>query len=333
MRRTKLILIAVIAILVGGDLLVWQWAESQIESQFEAWTMALHAQGWTVTHGPTRRGGWPLAARLGVPDLAISDGDVAWRGEHVTLDIDALHPATLLIGADAPVHVAAAGLPEIAIEGDLLQGTVPLQNPDSADIAGNRLRAILPSGELTITRIRLHGQLTLKGASFGGTAGDIALPPPGRGETWPLGSHVASIAIDGTLSGVIPDLPSPKQRAAGWRAAGGHLEIPHLALGWGPLGITGDLAGGLDANLQPMGTGTVRIIGYSATLDTLVAAHAINAREATAARAVLGLLARAPQGGGEPQTAVPVTLQDQRLAVAGFPLARLPEIAWPDAEK
>jgi hypothetical protein len=333
MRRTKLILLALLAVLVGGDALVWQWAERQIETQFDAWTRDLGTQGWTVTHGPTRRGGWPLAARLGVPDLAIAAGNAAWRGDHVTIEIDALHPTTLLIGADAPLHAATAGLPEIAIEGDLLQGSVPLQNPDSVDIAGDRLRVTLPSGELTITRIRLHGELTATAARFGGTAGDIALPPPGHGETWPLGSHIASIAIDGTLTGAIPALPVSRRRAAQWRAAGGHLDIPHVALGWGPLGITGDLSGGLDANLQPTGSGTVRIIGYNATLDSLVAARAINAREATAARAVLGLLARAPQGGGEPETSVPVTLQDQRLAVAGFPLARLPEIAWPDAEK
>lgn len=81
----------------------------------------------------------------------------------------------------------------------------------------------------------------------------------------------------------------------------------------------------LDDTLQPVLSLTAKVSGYRPALDKLVAAGVVTAPAATAAKAVLGLLsghdAQAP-------ATVPVRLDGGVLAIAGFPLLRLPPLAW-----
>jgi Uncharacterized protein conserved in bacteria (DUF2125) len=119
------------------------------------------------------------------------------------------------------------------------------------------------------------------------------------------------------------------ERAAAWRDAGGTLEIQRLAVNWGPLDLTGSATLALDDQLQPMGTGSARVIGYAETLDALAARGAISRSAATAAKAVLSLLAHAPADGSPPDVKVPLTLQYRTLSMRQVPLLRLPELDWP----
>ena len=102
-----------------------------------------------------------------------------------------------------------------------------------------------------------------------------------------------------------------------------------LALGWGPLGVSGNATIGLDEHMQPTGTATVRLIGYDAGLDALASNGAIPQHMARAAKGVLNILARRPEGGGSPQVELPLSLQDRTLAAGHFPLVRLPQFVWP----
>jgi len=52
---------------------------------------------------------------------------------------------------------------------------------------------------------------------------------------------------------------------------------------------------------------------------------------ARAAAAVLGLLAGVPEGGGAPAVDLPVTLERRTLRIGSIPLAKLPELVWPNA--
>ena len=56
----------------------------------------------------------------------------------------------------------------------------------------------------------------------------------------------------------------------------------------------------------------------------LATTGALTRSAATAAKAVLGLLARLPEDGGAAEVEVPLTLQDRTLAMRQFPLMRLP---------
>jgi len=65
------------------------------------------------------------------------------------------------------------------------------------------------------------------------------------------------------------------------------------------------------------------------TLDALAAHSAISRSAATAAKAVLSLLAHSPDDGGPPDVEVPLTLQYRTLSMRQVPLVRLPELDWP----
>ena len=78
-----------------------------------------------------------------------------------------------------------------------------------------------------------------------------------------------------------------------------------------------------------MGTGNARVVGYAETLDALATHGVISKSAATAAKAVLSLLAHTPEDGGPPDVEVPLTLQYRTLSMRQVPLLRLPEIDWP----
>jgi hypothetical protein len=155
--------------------------------------------------------------------------------------------------------------------------------------------------------------------------------PPAR--SWALGNRISSASIEGTLAGPVDDPVPPSRdlaaRAAAWRDGGGELTIRDMAMGWGPLGLSGAGTLGLDERLQPTWNGQVRAIGYAAALDALVSAHALTPGAATAAKAVLSLLAHVPQDGSPPDVEVPLTLHDRVLSMSQFPLLRVPELIWP----
>jgi hypothetical protein len=131
------------------------------------------------------------------------------------------------------------------------------------------------------------------------------------------------------VQGQIPAAAGLTATASAWRVAGGSVKIRHLALGWGPLGVSGSATLALDEDLQPMGTGTSHLVGYTAALDALAAQGAISRSAATAANAVLSLLSNAPGEGEPPEVDVPLTLQYRTLSMRQVPLIRFPELDWP----
>jgi hypothetical protein len=85
----------------------------------------------------------------------------------------------------------------------------------------------------------------------------------------------------------------------------------------------------LDDQLQPMGSGNGRIVGYAETLDRLAAAGMLTKSAATAAKAVLSLMAATSDSNQPSSVDVPLTLQYRTLSMRQVPLVRLPEVDWP----
>ncbi|MCW3477764.1 DUF2125 domain-containing protein [Limobrevibacterium gyesilva] len=345
-RRVRFLVPAAILALIAGHTLLWRFAATQLESGFADWVAARSAQGWSVTAGQPVRGGWPLAAELSVPDLSATGGKadlphgLTWKAERVVLHVALLRPRTLTIEAQGQQQLRLSDLPAIPFTADRIRAEIPLEPGVPArgvEIDVDRLRAGLPSGGLTVTRLQIQGDSKPAApqgeaaVSFTMSAGDIDLPPPETGGSWALGGRIASVVVDGALMGPLPKARTPFARAAGWRDGGGTLDLRRVALGWGPLGLTGSATLALDDHMQPMGAATARIVGQSETLDALAAARTINPRTAGAAKAVLGLLARSPEGGGAPEVEVPLTLQNRGLSLGRIPLARMPELYWQDA--
>jgi len=215
---------------------------------------------------------------------------------------------------------------------------VPLQESGSRTIdlhaGGLRVEAAMGAWHATAGLLNAHARIADEvkadesgpAATFSVSAEAIALPAVIK---WPLGANISSLSLDGALNGPLPATRDITGWAQAWRDGGGSLAITHLALGWGPLGLTSSATLALDDQLQPMGSGSGRIVGYAATLDRLAAAGMLTKSAATAAKAVLSLMAGTAESDEPSAVDVPLTLQYRTLSMRQVPLVRLPELDWP----
>lgn len=353
--RRWIALPAALAVAAALHFAAWWFISGMLADGVSAWLAERRAAGWTVSSGAPERGGWPLSATLTLPRLAMEGGrpdipaGLTWSAERVVFIVKLLSPRLLEIGIEGQQHIRFADGPELSGSADQLRVNMPMHPgapARSATIAAVNLRAgPLPvragAGEmagLTIGVLKMlldwrpdaiEGEPALNASLV---ANDVALPAP-DGVTAPvyaLGPRINSIKLNGAIDGPVPRMPGPGARAMTWRDSGGTVQIKGLSVMWGPLNVTGTATLALDDQLQLMGTGTARLSGYSAALD-LLSGHGgpISPRAATAVRAVLSLLARAPEDGGPPVAEVPLTLRDRTLSMRQIPLARLPVLVWP----
>jgi hypothetical protein len=346
LRRLSFGLLGLLALLLLASFAAWRWAEGRMAQGFANWTQAMAADGWTVHAGTISRGGWPLAVDYSVDDFSMTGGanDVpggaAYGAARMTLRLDLLHPDVVSVLGEGQQSLRVGPTAALPFTADRIILSVPLTQgmpPTSASLDAAGLRFTAPADGLTIGL--LEGNANWRRADAAGrtiglrlSAEAITLPPPPAPQA-PLGAHIASATFEGTLSGTLPrDAPNPAAAAAAWRDSGGKLVLHDLAIGWGPLGVSGSASVTLDAALQPEVTATLRLIGMQETLSALAAAHVISPRAAGAAKAVAGLLAEAPEGGGTPGVEVPVTLHDRTLSLGMIPLATAAKLNWPDGQ-
>ncbi len=343
-RRLLTGFLAALAVLVAAHTGLWLFATGRLEDDLAAWQAQSRAAGWTTAAGSPVRTGWPLAAAIDVPDLSLAGGKadipggLAWRAAHTELAVAFLQPRQLRIRVAGQQHLRLSGLPEAAFTAEQFEVTVPLDPGApilSADLAATGLHGSVAGGSVDIATLAMHtddhpaaarGEAAL---AMTGSAEAIGLPGLGDGRAWPFGPRIASISFDAALTGPVPGMADLATRAAAWRDGGGMLELHRLALGWGPLGLSGSATMTLDEHMQPSGSATARVVGYDDTLDALAASGALAPRAAVAAKAILTILAKVPAGGGTPQVELPLTLSDRTLTAGRFPLLRVPELVWP----
>ncbi len=347
MRRKLWLLLGAALLAVAAQTAYWYWAEQQLREGFGSWLSARRAAGWTATAGSIVRGGWPLAATLVVHDLSLEGGEpdipggLSWGSEQVVLRLALFSPRKLTLVFEGKQHLRLSVWPDVPFTADHLQAELPLTPAlppqRTADILANNLRAGIPAGRdlargLSIGLLQAHLAVD-RGAgrdqpvlAVSANAESIGLP---RDFAWAFGDRISSLSVQGSFNGPLSSTPDLAERANAWREAGGSLAIERLALGWGPLGLSASATVALDPQLQPMGTATARVLGYSEALDSLAAQNVITRRTATAAKAVLALIARTPEGGQTPEVEVPLTLQDRVLSMRQIPLARIPPLVWP----
>jgi hypothetical protein len=346
-RRLWIILLAAPFLLAAADALYWHIAERNLENGFASWLAGQQASGWVTTAGKPVRGGWPLAATLTVPEVSLKGGDadipggLTWSADRLELRVALLRPWLLDIAGEGMERLRLADGPEIPFTADHMHITMPLQTGGAAarstEFAAKNLRAGMPMGNdatagMTIGLLRLHldfrqtAQSGEPALAFSLHAEEIG-PPPGIARA--LGPRIADLTVKGALDGPVPHARALAERAAAWRDGGGTLEIQQLALNWGPLNLNASATLALDEQLQPMGAGNAHVVGYAETLDALAAHNVVSKSAATAAKAVLSLLAHSPDDGGPPDVDVPLTLQYRTLSMRQVPLVRLPELDWP----
>ncbi len=334
MRRLLVLLLLALLLLGGGSLALWFWTVGRLRAGFDTWTQQVAAEGWTVRTGDIRRAGWPFAADLVLRDMTLSagpdvvPGGLRWSAAQAVLHLSPLAPDVLEIRLAGQQRLRLAREPEAPFEAASFVLAVPLPGPAPVQLAARDLRFAAPVEGMSIGLLDGQAQQTPQAVTFELSAEAIALPPPPAPQP-ALGGRIASATVAGVLDGPLPPpSPDPATRASAWQKSGGVLRVRHLALGWGPLGVTGSGVLGLDTGLQPRGSGTVRLVGYERALTVLAAGGAIRPAAAQAIRAVLTLLASTPEGGGAPQVQLPLALKDGVLRAGDIPVGRVPHWDW-----
>jgi hypothetical protein len=332
----------------GAQFAYWRFAVGRMQVSAQAWIEARRHAGWTVAAGAPSVAGFPFAASLTFPAVALRDpGGLTWNADAVTLKVYLLHPSQLEISPAGAQRLRTASGFEVPYRADRLAVSTRLDpevTPHEWDIAAGNLRAGLfgladAPNSVMVQSMHVHLNMLPSAdprdpaVQIAVQADGIDLPPnPLRNLTGAFGTKLASLALDATVSGPVPPPGNLQDRASAWREAGGTVSVSRAALDWGPLNTEGRATVALDPNLQPMGTGVVTVRDYAEALDAMAIGGVLPQRSALALKSLAGLLVQAkPSGNGAPEGAIefPVQLQNQTLSARQFPIARLPSLVWP----
>lgn len=343
-RRLGLVAVAGIGVLALAYTVFWLVAAANLREGMEEWARARRAEGWSVGHRGLALDGFPLHLRARVvephlappgtpPPWAWSAGRavarvVPWRPGAIRLDLGGSHRLVVARGAGGGTWSGDAAT--LRAEVEVVDGRARLGRVRIAGMA-------LASGDDIVSVLR--GTATIRRLATG--AADHATPTlalavdaeglrlPGR-LVLPLGDIVARLVLDGTVLGSI-DGPPGRDALAGWRDAGGTVEVGRLKVAHGPLDVSASGTMALDGDMQPIGALTARIGGFFETIDALRAKGMLGAREAVTAKLVLGVLSKRPAGGGARILTVPLSLQHRTLYAGPVALGRVPRLAWPES--
>lgn len=354
MRRPAILATAIAAVvvaLVGGYAVYWHLAARTLEDGIARWAAAQRTDGYEVSYGTPRIGGFPfrLEAELATPALARPASPPPagrpwrWQGPTLTLvsrpwaplDAEAFapgrHDLTLGAGGDRHHYVldatTAGGSAAFGLDGRLTAASVKLGGILVTEEGHDERTVLAESAMLRIEPGTARDGHTEPSLSFGLELAELVLPP--EADT-PLGRTLDRLALDGAVLGAIDTQDrTPREALARWRDGGGTVELDRIVAHWGPLELTGSATLALDRNLQPIGAMSATVAGHEATIDALVAAGAVAPRDGSLAKIVLGVLARPSPVDGEPELTAPLSLQDGDLWIGPARLAEVPEVRWP----
>ena len=267
--------------------------------------------------GAPERTGWPFAAVIRLPDVTarrnLGGTAFEWRAERVEVSLLPLDPGAVRITPSGQQAVGFGQAPAIPVQAAASWLRMPLSGAGPAifelrDLTAGPVHVGLVNGQVATLAVGL-------------TAAPVTVSP---GLAPPFEQGFA-VTVGVSLNRMLHDASSPRDTAAAWQTEGGQVTVPRLELQWGPVHLTGSGSGGLDARLQPTGRATLQMEGGAEVLEAAARAGLVAPGPASAMRAVLGLLTLASPGGA---VSLPVTLEDRRLTLAQFPLARLPPVAW-----
>ena len=172
----------------------------------------------------------------------------------------------------------------------------------------------------------ISSEVTSSALTFAVSADSISLP---ESRYWTIGQDITAIVLEGVLNGPMTNEPGLAAQARFWRDGGGSLDVSRLTIDWGATRLDATATLALDDDLQPMGAGTGKLVGYGVALDALAANGVFGHAAVQAAKAMLSLLASTSAEGKPEVVDVPLSLQFRTLSVHQVPLVRFPELEWP----
>lgn len=334
MRRSILVLSAVLALAWAGYSGYWLYTAKRLASSIGPWAEARRADGYTLQWRTLAVEGYPAAFRLRFTDAAVAGVR--------PLPFAATMP--LLIGTttswdlkhwqlEAPqgmtVEMPSAGE---AVTAAALDGSLGFGAPEGTDV------------DVTLHGISAGG--VISGMHVDDAAVHLAVPaePPASHRDaaiaaairlakitlpWqlpPFGSDIEALRLAATVKGALPS-GNLRQALDAWRADGGTVEVEDGALRWGKLAVTTSGTLALDAALQPVGALTATIEDHTAIVDAAVASGNLPADNANFVKAFLGLMAK-PGEDGKKHLTLPLSLQNDRIFLGPAQIARLPRFTW-----
>lgn len=317
-------MLAVVLLLLALDTAAWLFACKRLDERVREAVVAAEADGWAVRAGPSTWAGWPVAAEVRFPTVAILGAQpvfppgLAWRAELVRVRVGLTHPTVLAVVAEGRQTIAAEGVPAVPFRTRHSQAAIDLTGREPARAVITGFEAALPAGTLQVGAAELRFPPDRLAADL-----TEIVVPVGGGHA--LAPAIGSLRLRAHATRPFPAGPTPAESARAWRAAGGSIEVSEAAVSWGPLAASGRVSIGLDEQLQPGADGAIDATRLPEFLDTLVGTGALARSAAVAAKAVVAILA-APAGGGA--VSLPVTFHDGVLSLAHFPLLRLPPLVW-----
>lgn len=296
---------------VAANAAAWIWSADRLSASIEKQAEALRARGWKIVTEPLRRTGWPVRARIEVGPASIAAAGLILYAESVTADAALLQQDPLIVrsaghqlrfGQRPPVPITSQ---KLLIEPRTNSASVKATDIDVANtVKADVLQMQVEAARLLLTAQNLH----FSNAS--------QRPAP----------SIDAIGVSVELTKPIPRAVDPHAAAIEWRDIGGTANVLILNVTMQGVNASGHATLSLDASLQPKLDGIIHVVGYQAGLDTLTSLGLLKAQTATAAKAVLDLLAAPSADGGAD---IPVRIADGVLSAGQFSLLRLPALDWP----
>jgi hypothetical protein len=337
--RHRLTVLAAFALLTAAAVwtLAWFIMADRLIFRVEAWIEARRAEGLRAEHSGIDVAGFPLRWQVTIarPTLAGA-GSAAWIWHGDVVEASFLPFTMRDVAVRFPgEHIFSAGAGSLGstwrVQAEQPEGRVLLR-PDGrldrlelnfADVALARLPDAPP---VHVDRLTAIAALPPAGGGDHRTETfTLTLNLDGVSQLQPpipaLGTTAEAVRLDLVVKGRLPP-GRPATALAAWRDDGGTVEINRLALRWGPIDADGNGTLALDEQNRPLGAFTARWRGYNETIDALQATGQIPPWPAAGAKIGLNALAR-QQPDGTRQVEIPLTAQNGRLFVAGFPLMRL----------
>ena len=333
-RRVMLSLTGLVLVALIAYAAYWHYMAGQIRNQLEPWARAQAAQGYVVHWDTADVTGFPGSFRLVFTHLSFGTA----RPVPVTIDASA-----------ASVWAMPWNLHHWEFTAP--QGAQLVEQTHSAGFAARHFDGAFDVGAsaataVDLTALDLTGVGLAQGIAIGDAEAHVEVPPvPPQSHSDPsltlslqmnqaklpnpvpaFGDTLSGFSFTAQIDGALP--PGPFVPALSrWRDDGGTIELQSLRLRWGSLLI--DAAGtlALDSSLQPEGALTATITGQDAAVDVAVMTGTLKPEAASAAKTVLGLLAK-PNAQGEKAISLPITIQNRALFLGPAKIANIPPVPW-----
>jgi hypothetical protein len=339
MRRSTVfgLIGAVLVIGIGAYTAYWWIAAGKIADAASDWARQAHERQLDVSWQAIRVAGYPFSFRLELTDAVVGDKAASPPTELRAPQISAsiwpwnFHDISLGAPGGLAILVGPTQTPLARLGAARAEGTVAAASDGSAIVwltlhqpkaeAGVALSARTARAWVIVPSHPPESH-TEPAIGVAGLIDDLALPaaPPELSKT------VDQVGFGITLMGALPS-GSLKQAAAQWRDSGGTLELDHLDLRWGAVGVTASGTLALDSDLQPIGGFSGAISGYDQLMNTLVAAGRVKPGDARIARLALALLAKAGPD-GRPEISTSFAIQNGEMLLGPAKLGKAPRIDW-----